>query len=884
MAQKRRLVLIDASSIFYRAFFAIPSNLQTKDGLHTNAIYGVALAFRKLFAGRKPDLAAVVYDARGPTFRDRKYADYKAQRAPMPRELSEQLPWIDELVAAYRFPTVSKEGFEADDVIGTLTRRALAAGLEVLIVSPDKDFAQLVGDDVRTLDTFKDVTYDAELVRKKFGVPPRLFVDLLALVGDPIDNIPGVDGIGQKGAANLLDKYGSLDEILAHVDELPAKQRAALSAQRDKALLSRELARIDCEVPLDLELSSLEIEAPDPEVVNALYRRLEFFSLLGESRRGDAELAARPVAIPGSPAEARAAVEALRARGRPIAVAPIVETAAPTPAWVTGAWLGVALCAEEGGAVYLRSVDDARALLEDAAAPKLAHDWKQLWVLCARRGIALAGVVGDTMLASFLVDPARLAPHRLDQIAREYLQKLLRPVKELTGSGQSERPLASVPVEETARWAAHLAEAIVAAWPLLLLRVEELGLRAHLDRHEMPLAPILGRMELDGVRVDPEELTRVGVELRARLAEEERRVFALAGHELNLASPKQLATVLFEELKLPVIKRTKTGYSTDQEVLERLAHKHEIVARILQHRKINKLLNTYVDVLTVAATPPVSPDGRVHATWQQAAASSGRLIATDPDLQRTPIRSDEGRRIRRAFVAPAGHHVLSADWSQIELRVLAHVSGDPVLIEAFRQRVDVHRRTASELFRCAPDAVTPQQRDVGKTVNFATIYGQGATALGQILDIPRKEAQSYIDRYFATYSGVRAWLDRTIEEAHARGYVTTLLGRRRVIPELASRDDAIRQQGERIAANTPIQGSAADLCKSAMLDIARRLAAGGHRARLLMQIHDELVFEVPDDEREAVTALVRDAMEHAAPLAVPLVVDVGHGPTWADAK
>jgi DNA polymerase-1 len=881
---KRRLVLIDASSIFYRAFFAVPSNLQTKDGLHTNAIYGVALAFRKLFAGRKPDLAAVVYDAPGRTFRDEKYDAYKADRAPMPRDLSEQLPWIDELVAAYRFPTVSKPGYEADDVIGTLTRRAVEAGLEVLIVSPDKDFAQLVSDDVRTLDTFKDVTYDAELIRKKFGVPPRLFVDLQALMGDPIDNIPGVDGIGQKGAANLLDKYDSLDGVLAHVDELPAKQRAAISTQRDKALLSRELAKIDCEVPLDIELSSLELDPPDPEVVNALYRRLEFFSLLGESRRGDAELAERPVRIPSAGEEARAAVEELRAAGRPIAVVPIVETAAPVPAWVTGAWLGVALCVEAGGALYVTDPDDARALFEDAAVHKLAHDWKQLWVLCARRGIALAGVVGDTMLASFLVDPARLAPHRLDQIAREYLQILLRPVKELTGSGQSERALATIPVEETARWAAHLAEAIVAAWPLLSARVDELGLREHLDRHEMPLAPVLGRMELDGVRVDPEELERVGVELRARLAEEEQRVFALAGHELNLASPKQLATVLFDELKLPVIKRTKTGYSTDQEVLERLAPKHEIVARILVHRKINKLLNTYVDVLTVAATPPVSPDGRVHATWMQAAASSGRIIATDPDLQRTPIRTDEGQRIRRAFVAPAGHVLLSADWSQIELRVLAHVSRDPRLIEAFTSKTDVHRRTASELFHCAPDDVTPAQRDVGKTVNFATIYGQGATALGQILGIPRKEAQSYIDRYFATYAGVRAWLDRTIDEAHVHGYVTTILGRRRLIPELASRDDAIRQQGERIAANTPIQGSAADLCKSAMLTIARRLADGGYRARMLMQIHDELIFEVPDAELEPVSALVRDAMERAAPLAVPLVVDIGHGPTWAEAK
>jgi len=871
--QKRRLVLVDASAIFYRAYFAIPPNLTTKAGLHTNAVFGFAMMFRKLFAGRKPDLAAVVFDTPGRTQRDVKYAGYKAQRPPMPEELVEQLPFVDELVGLHQFARVRLEGYEADDVIGTLTMRAVAAGLEVLIVSPDKDFAQLVSDDVKTFDTLRDITYDAELVRKKFGVPPSQFVDLLGLMGDVADNIPGVNGVGQKGAAKLLETYGSLEGILAAAaDEssaLKGKQRATLVAEREVALMSRDLARIDIAAPVPVELESLAVPLPDPEALSLFYRKLEFFSLLGTSRGQAAEKVSVRVLCDDE-------VEPWLAAQGELALAPVYE--APSP--IFGEWRGLALCGAVGETVFVANFSLLKAYLADAARPKILHNAKELWQLCRRQGVALRGVVFDTMLASFLVEPTKLIPHRLDQVAREYASRLIRPQKDLVGAGQAVQPISALAVEDVAAWTAELAEAIFLVTPPLRARVVELDQQRHLDGHELPLYPVLGQMELDGIHVDGPELARVEAELKVRLKTHESRVHEMAGRKFNLGSTKQLADVLFGELKLPVYKRTKTGFSTDQEVLERLAVEHKIAAELVEHRKLAKLINTYTEVLQAAISPV---DGRVHSTFQQTTGASGRLISTDPDLQRTPTRSIEGKRIRAAFTARPGFRMVSADWSQIELRVLAHASSDPLLVESFRDNLDVHRRTASQLFGVAPEMVSSAQRNVGKTVNFATIYGQGATALGQILHIPRKEAVRYIEGYFAAYAGVRTWLDRTIAEAHESGYVTTLLGRRRYIPELASQNDVDRQTGERMAANTPIQGSAADLCKLAMLRIARELDAGGHLAKMLLQIHDELLFEVPEEEVPTVTALVRAAMETVYPLLVPLVVDVGIGQSWAEA-
>ncbi len=892
-AKGERLVLVDGSWLVFRAFFGLPANLSTKAGLPTNALFGFATMFRKLFAGRMPDRGAVLFDTSEPTHREIAFPDYKAQRPPMPSELRQQLPFIDRLVAANHFPRIRSPGYEADDLIATLARRGVEAGMEVTIVAGDKDLAQLVGDHVRMQDTMRDVTYDAELVKKKWGVPPAQIPDLLALMGDSVDNIPGVPGIGQKGAAGLLEKYGSLETLLAHTAELKGKQRAALEEHRDAAMLYRKLATVDTHVPIDVDLDALTLKAPDAATLDALYHELEFYSLLSGGAAGSRPSEAPPldVQIPVTVEEARAAVEALSARER-VALAPVFEPVAHVH---QAHLVGVALASPDSAPVYLAfrgvgqplgdaAVELLRPLLEGGARQLIVHDVKLCALLVRGPGgtgpIAIGGDVLDASIASFLIDPVKCIPHALDQVAKEYVQRGVRQLKSLVGSGQASQSPGQIGVEAAAAYAAELADVLLALGPVLSQRLEEAGLRAHYETVERPLAFVLARMEAAGIRVDRDDLGRMSEEFSTRKAEIEKRIYALAGREFNVGSTKQLADVLFEELKLPVIKKTKTGYSTDAEVLERLAPKHEIARQILAQRELAKLINTYTDVLRDAIAPET---GRIHATFQQTTGVSGRLITTDPDLQRTPIRTPEGKRIRRAFMAPPGMVIVSADWSQIELRVLAHFSKDPRLVEAFHDNLDLHRRTAGILFGLPPEAVTPEQRSTGKTVNFATIYGQGATALGQILGIPRKDAQSYIEQYFAYYADVRRWLDRTIAEAHEKGYVTTILGRRRYIPELSMRNDSERSAGERIAANTPIQGSAADLCKLAMLAIDRQLGSVAPGARMLLQIHDELVLEVPEGEVAAAEGLLERAMKNPYPLDVPLVVGIGAGKSWGDA-
>ena len=894
MATPERLILVDASSLIYRAYYAIPANFTTAAGLHTNAIYGFATMFRKLLSGRQPERGAVVFDAPGATFRDEKYPAYKAQRPRMDPELREQLEEIDKLVEAHRFARLRVPGYEADDVIGTLTRQAVAAGMEVHIISGDKDFAQLIGERVRMIDTLRDVTFDPELVRKKWGVTPDKFVDLLAMMGDKIDNIPGIPGVGQKTAHKLLDTYGSLDGVLANIDELKGKQKQRFEDYRDQALLSRELATIDCNVELELGLDDLVLSPVSTAELNALYKRLEFYSLLSEEEAGAAQAAASDADFAAITELAQ--LDALLAElpGRDegaVALFPVVDA----PSSVRGALAALAMSTGPNWARLIplacagglgdAALERLRPWLADPRRAKLGHDCKALWVALRRCGLELAGVVGDAMLESFLVDPNKLIPHRLDQLVKEYLQRTIPPAKRILGAGKKARRFSELDAAELCEWSCQQVEAIAAAFPAIRERLDEEGHREVLEQVELPLSWVLGQMELDGIAVDSDDLAKMGEEFEGRLAELEAAIFAIAGRRFNIASPKQLGEVLFDELGLPVIKRTKTGYSTNAEVLERLAAKtelagHEIAEHLLEHRKLAKLINTYTEVLQHAVNPAT---GRVHATFQQTVGVSGRLITTDPDLQRTPIRTPEGKRIRRAFVARPGCKLVSADWSQIELRLLAHFSGDRHLIEAFAEGLDVHARTASQLFEVAVEEVDRSQRGVGKLVNFATIYGQGATALGQILKVPRKQAQAYIDGYFAYYEGVRAWLDATIAQAHVDGHVSTLLGRRRVIPELLSNNWQDRQAGERIAANTPIQGSAADICKLAMLAIAGELAETGLATKMLLQIHDELVFEAPVAEVEQVQAIARRHMEQVGELSVPLVVEVGVGDSWAEA-
>ena len=867
-------MLIDGSALIFRAYYAIPSNLRTSAGLPTNAIYGFATMFRKLMAGRQLSFGAVVFDAPGPTFREEAYPAYKAERASMPNELGVQLPWIDKVVDVHRFPTLRMPGYEADDVIGTLARQGEAEGMEVLIVSVDKDFAQLISDRVRMFDPFKEVTYDPELVRKKWGVPPNRFVDLLALVGDKIDNIPGVPGVGAKGAIQLLEQYETLDGILEHLEEIPGRAHKAIATHIEDAKMSRSLALIDQKVPLNATIADLALSPPVTAEVDTLYRELSFFSLLSDEAQASDEATGVPVLTEGP--EREAFLERWRAAGAAVMVVLTDEPRGPAVGF------GLAVSSDDLG--YLPADADAVGrmgpLLSDPEVALVTHDVKALWRWAGEAGLSLANVVGDTQLMSFLVDPTGLIPHRLEQVTKGYLHHSLMAAKKIQGVGKKQKRFADLSPDDIAPLAGTWAKAVVELYPILQDKLQAAAQEAHLVEHELPLAEVLARMELFGVMADGPDLARMGEEFRARLARLESEIHELAGRSFNIGSTKQLSQVLFEELQLPVIKRTKTGYSTDSEVLERLAKKHPIGQKLVDHRKVAKLINTYTDVLEAAVDPKT---GRIHATIQQTVSATGRLISTDPDLQRTPIRTEEGKRIRRAFVAPPGAQLLSADWSQIELRILAHVSEDPALIDAFQRGLDVHRRTASELFDVKEDVVTDEQRGIGKTVNFATIYGQGATALGKILGVERKEAARYIERYFEVYAGVRAWLDRTIEAASETGAVTTLYGRRRLIPELHAKNTVDQQTGQRMAANTPIQGSAADLCKMAMLNIDRALRRDGLQARMVMQIHDELVFEVPEAEIDTVQKLVRHQMEHVYALRVPLVVDVGIGQTWADA-
>ena len=882
---KPRVILIDGNSLLYRAYFAIPGNLTTDAGLHTNAIYGFALMFGKILAGKLPEFGAMVFDAPGKTFRDDEYPEYKAQRPSMPPELKEQLPAVEHMVAEHDFPILRVEGYEADDVIGTLTKQAIAAGYEVRIVSGDKDFAQLIGPDVRMLDTLRDIVFDADVVQKKWGVTPEKFIDHLALLGDTADNIPGVPGIGQKTSASLLERFGTLDGIYENIEQLKGKQKSNLIEFRDQAYMSRRLATIDVNVPLDVGLEDLGLSEPNTEKINQVYREFEFYSLLSDDEQPQtAEEQTHAVTVCK---DANSFSQFITTHSdQLLAVTPAFEQ----PSHLTGALVGAAV-ATDTEAVYLAlgeangSLGEAglqalKIYLEDESKPKVVHNLRDVLCLLSRHAIELKGVIGDLQSASFLVDPNKLLPHRLDQIVKEYLHRTIEPLKRLTGSGKSEKQLAELKVDDVAAWTCQLAAATAQAWPKVKERLEQEGQAKLLAELSMPMSAVLAEMQLSGIRVDSDDLEQMGDEFGDRKTDVEQEIYQLAGSKFNIGSTKQLAKVLFEDLELPVIKKTKTGYSTAADVLERLAQKHDIAKLILRQRALAKLINTYTSVLREAVSPE---DGRVHCTFQQTTGVSGRLITTDPDLQRTPIRSDDGKRIRQAFLPKESWTLISADWSQIELRVLAHFSKDPRLVSAFRDEIDLHRVTAAQLYEVAESDVTTEQRTVGKTVNFATIYGQGATALGQQLGLTRNEAKKMIDRYFELYAGVRKWLDETVAAAHESGFVSTILGRKRYIPELSSNNFSDRAYGERIAANTPIQGSAADICKLAMLEINRRMKAAGFEAKMVLQIHDELLFEAPGNEVEAVTDVVRQCMEHPCELDVPLKVDIGAGASWAEA-
>ncbi len=869
----RSLHLIDGSSYLFRAYHALPPLTNSK-GVPTGAVYGFTKMLLKIIRDERPEAMVVVFDSAGPTERHTQFADYKANRAQMPDDLSRQLPYIHRVVEAMRIPLLMQQGQEADDLIGSLARQAAAQDCQVTIATSDKDMLQLVGPEIRIYDWMKEKVYNEAEVQERFGVSPGQVVEMMGLMGDPIDNIPGVHGIGEKTARSLIQQFGSIEEMVSRLHEVKsAKVREILRRQIEQARLSRDLARIMTDLPVRLDLGQAALQAPDYPALQALFRELEFTELQRAFTPATSRSSLRMVVIDREEKVDAAARELLASDSVAIAVA--FSGGGPAD----GDLYGLAFCKEPDVVLCLlpgQTIGSYREHLRPVLAGekplKIGHDLKGAMAALAKEGIVLGGLSFDTRVASYLLNPTR-SDHSLAALALEQLGVVGSASNSGANGGGDRR-------EEAMRRAAEEAHL---AWQLknvLLPRLEQSGLLPLFQTVEMPLIEVLASMEEVGFRVDTDQLGELGKELEIQLGQVESRIFALAGERFNINSPKQLADVLFQRLKLKPLKRTKTGYSTNVEVLQRLAMTHELPAEVLNYRSLAKLKSTYVDVLLRLADPV---SGRIHTSFNQTVTATGRLSSSEPNLQNIPVRSEVGWRIRQAFIASKGHWLLSADYSQIELRILAHLSQDQALIAAFTAGADVHRSTAAEIFGVQPSEVTAEMRRRAKVINFGIIYGMSPFGLASELDIPQEEAALYIERYFQTYRGVKAFIDRTVQEAREIGFVSTLWGRRRAIPELKSSDQVVRQLGERLAVNTPIQGSAADLIKVAMIAIFRRLRLERLGTRMILQIHDELLFEVPEAELEVAKRVAVEEMERAATLRVPLKVDLGIGKSLAEA-
>src|SRR6266850_259316 len=846
-----RLFILDGPGFLFRAYHAIPF-LSTSKGVPSHAVFGMSTMLWKLLREDDPEYFAVAWDPAGPTFREEKFAAYKETRAPTPDDLRTQIPLVKTLFEALRLPLLEVPGFEADDVLGTVVDRTRDLTIELVLVTSDKDMLQLVSPRVRVFSTTgrggDRVVFDEAAVKAKWGVEPAQIPDILALMGDSIDNIPGVPGVGEKTAAKLIGQFGGVARLYENLSLVPGKLRETLAANRKQALLSRELATVSTRVPIAVDLEAFRRREPDWDRLRALWTELEFHSLL---RQVPAEPA--PAATGGdvptlADADALAGYLARVPAGDPLAVEAVGDGGPPDPALTA-----VGLYHAAAGPAVLELAAWKSAAPDLGGRTLVGHDVKPLGEWWLARGGALPACE-DTAVAAYLLNPAR-TNYKLEEVCAELLGQ---------GPGIA-RP------GTRARWIWDL-------WAMQPRALEEVGLQALYQDIERPLIGVLARMERHGIRVDPDRLGEFSRELEVHLERTTREIFTLAGEEFNIGSPKQLAHVLFEKLKLPPVKRTKTGYSTDADVLEQLALGHELPARIVEHRTLAKLKSTYADALPTLIN---ATTGRIHTSFNQLVAATGRLSSSNPNVQNIPVRTELGRRIRAAFVPAPGWRFLAADYSQIELRILAHGSGEESLIEAFRRGEDIHARTASEVFGVALEAVSPEQRDIAKTTNFAVIYGVTAFGLSRGLDMSTKQAQEFLDRFFARHPKVKAYLARTVAEGRERGFVSTLLGRRRYLPELRSGNPNLRGFGERMATNAPIQGTAADLIKIAMVRVARELSARGLRSRMLLQVHDELLFEAPPAELSRLQALATQVMESAMSFDVPLKVDVKIGADWA---
>lgn len=900
------LYLVDGSSYIYRAYYAV-RHLTSPSGFPTNAIYGFIQMLLKLLKDYQPQQLAVVFDASRVTFRTALYPDYKANRAATPDDLKVQMGPIREVVRAFNIPALELDGFEADDIIAALAERHAAAGGRVVVVTGDKDLMQIVTDRVTLLDTMKGKSSGIPEVIERFGVPPELVADILGLAGDSSDNIPGVPGIGEKTATKLIVEFGSLDQLLERADEVKGKNGEKLREFREQALLSRQLATIERAVPLEVTADQLFVREPDSQALNALFKEYGFTSLVKELT-ATATLASDNYHTITSAADLENLVTALEQSGE---FAFDLETTSldPRMAEIVGLSFSfhaheayyvpvghVVLSAQSEGSLFdsltaaipasgqlprQQVLDRLQPLFENHQLRKVGQNIKFDMQVLATHGIQVQGGWFDTMLASYCLNPAR-SGHGLDTLAQEHLNHRMISYSEVTGSGKQQINFSQVDIAAASRYACEDADATWLLREKFAPLLPECGVESIFRTVEMPLVPILATMENHGVLLDSSMLGVMSAEFASRMARLEEQVFTLAGERFNLNSPKQLGDVLFERMGLTTGKKTKgkTGYSTDNEVLSNLAEEHEIARLIVEYRGIAKLKSTYSDALPRLINPRT---GRVHTSYNQTVTNTGRLSSSDPNLQNIPIRSEEGRLIRHAFIAPPGHVILSADYSQIELRVLAHLSGDQVFCHAFANDEDIHTRTAAEVFGLFPEMVTPEMRRQAKAINFGIIYGQGAFSLAKQLGIARKTAEEFITAYKMRHSGAIAYLDACITEAENQGYVTTVLGRRLPIPDICSSNGNVAAFARRNAINYPIQGSAADIIKMAMIKVDGRLRAEGVRSRLIMQVHDELVFEVAEEELLHMERLVEEEMSHAISATVPLKVDISYGKNWSEA-
>jgi DNA polymerase-1 len=885
MPAKKTLFIIDGSNNVYRSYYAI-RNLTNSSGLATNAVYGFVQMLRKLLKDHKPDCIAVAFDEGKETARSSQFEDYKKDRKPMPDDLSVQIPLVYEVLEGFRIPVIRSVEWEADDFIGSLACSARDRGYEVVIATSDKDFFQLVGDGIRLYHTGREVMYDEKGVVESFGLPPEKVVDVMAIWGDAIDNIPGVPGIGEKGAKALIEQFGSLDGVYERLEEVKKpSQRKALDDNRDQAYLSRDLARIKCDLDLATDFEALRLEDPDRAKLHDVFSRLEFASLMQEYLP-EAPLVEKDVKVAASAAEVAdfvGSAEAVSIWLEPKTIdgfdAPIAAAISTRP----GVALLVPLEKHLGGSVELTGA--IRTLLESDRT-FVTYDAKAQTRRLIAAGLPLPSRWADVMLMSYVINPG-LPSHALGNIVRDRLKQDVLVRKDVAKTAPLfalDHEIGSSALGPYTQYLGEKSDVTLSLRDMLEPELRrDTALAEIYEKIEMPLFPVLGRMEQRGIRIDADLLRSMSKSMGEQLAEIEKKVYAEAGTEFNINSPMQLGHILFEKLNYPVQKKTKTtkSWSTSVEVLQELAsHGFAVPQLILQHRELHKLKGTYVDALPQL----VGADGRVHTTFNQAVAATGRLSSSDPNLQNIPVRTPLGREIRKAFIADPGSVLLSADYSQVELRILAHISGDESLIETFQRGADIHRATAAKMFNVGEDELTADQRRAAKTINFGVLYGMSAFRLSNELGISTGQAKDWIDAYFARYPKIQQYLDRTLDEARATGKVTTLFGRVRYIPEIHNRSFTVRGNAERMATNAPIQGTAADLLKMAMIALDGRLDAHASGARMLLTVHDEIVIETPEASAADVAGIVKETMENIFPLAVPLAVDAHYGKSWFDAK